>query len=159
MSNNSTSHIPVGDLENSPSAKWDAGIGTSYAGKIVSLAQRQQTDPNTGQARYFGSGDPMMVWVITIEQANGDRVALWASGGNYKVASGEGTSMLSAIGIAVRNANAAGVDVGADLAVAHTGMGPKEGSKNAPRLFTAQYRPASSVAASIPANDLFAGQS
>jgi hypothetical protein len=62
--------------------------------------------------------------------------------------------MMSAIGDAVRAAGASAVDIGAQLAVAHTGMGqPTSPGKNPPRLFTAQYKPG--APAGIPASDLF----
>lgn len=144
-----TNSIPLSDLESSPSAKFEK-LGDSYAGRIVSLVERQQTNTE-GKALTFDDGSPRMQWVITIEQGNGDRVALYAKGGKFKPVTGTGESMLSAIGIAVRAAGAGGVDVGADLAVAHTGLGEANGAKNAPKLYTAQYRPATT---SVPV-DLF----
>lgn len=146
-----TNSIPLSDLESSPSAKWNA-VGDSYRGRILSMEKRQNTKPGSGEPVFFPSGDPQMVWVITIEQNNGDRVALWAAGGNYKAASGSGESMLSAIGAAVRAAGAAAVEMGAELAVAHTGMGEASPGKNPPRLYTAQYR--APVPAAVPV-DLF----
>lgn len=146
-----TTSIPLSDLESSPSAKFNA-IGDAYVGRIISMVERQNTKPGSGEPIFFPSGDPQMVWVITIETASGERLALWAGGGKYKVASGSGESMLSAIGSAVRAAGAAAVDVGAELAVAHTGMGEATPGKNPPRLYTAQYRAA--PAASVPV-DLF----
>lgn len=146
-----TNSIPLSDLESSPSAKWNA-VGDSYRGRIISMEKRQNTKPGTNELVFFPSGDPQMVWVITVEQDSGDRVALWASGGNYKVASGSGESMLSAIGAAVRAAGATAVEMGAELAVAHTGMGEAAVGKNPPRLFSAQYR--ASAPASVPV-DLF----
>lgn len=146
-----TNSIPLTDLESSPSAKWNA-IGDGYRGRIVSMDKRQNTKPGTNELVFFPSGDPQMVWVITLEQANGERVALWASGGSYKVASGSGESMLSAIGAAVKAAGGTAVEMGAELAVVHTGMGEASIGKNPPRLFSAQYRAA--PAASVPV-DLF----
>lgn len=142
--------IPLSELESSPSAKFKQ-IGDAYAGRIVSLDKKQNTKPN-GELAFFPSGDPQMIWIITVEQANGERVALWASNGKYKVASGTGEAMLSAIGTAVRAAGAEAVEEGAELAVAHTGMGEASPGKNPPRLYTAQYR---KPTASIPVTDLF----
>lgn len=146
-----TTSIPLSDLESSPSAKWNA-IGDSYAGRIISMDERNNTKPGTNEIIYFPSGDPQKVWVITIEMSSGERVALWAGGGKFKPATGSGESMLSAIGAAVRAAGASAVEVGAELAVAHTGIGEASVGKNPPRLYTAQYR--APAAASVPV-DLF----
>jgi hypothetical protein len=143
--------IPLSDLESSPSAKWD-NIGDKYVGRIISMDPKQQTDTN-GNPRTFPSGDPMMLWIIVLEQTNGDRVALWAKAGRFKAVKGEGESMLNAIGAAVRAAGASGVDMGAELAVQYTGEGEKQPGKNAPKLFKAEYRPP--AAASVPVEDLF----
>jgi hypothetical protein len=143
--------IPLSEMEQSPSAKWTQ-IGDTYRGRIVSMDKRQNTKPGSGEPVFFPSGDPQMVWVITIEQANGERVALWAGNGKYKAASGSGEAMLAAIGTAVRAAGANAVDIGAELAVAHSGMGEASPGKNPPRLFTAQYRQAAPE--SVPV-DLF----
>lgn len=145
-----TSSIPLSDLESSPSAKFE-NIGDKCAGRIVALDPRQQTSPE-GEALSWPDGSARMLWVITVESTDGDRVNLWAKGGNYKPESGTGESMLTAIGTAVRAAGASGVDVGGELAVAFTGLGEKKPGKNAPKLYTAQYR---APQASIPAADLF----
>ena len=137
---NSPNSIPLSELEASPAAKWDR-IGDSYSGRILSMTQRQQTD-TAGRLLEFSDGTPRMQWIITIEQANGDAVALYAKGGNFKAVSGQGNSMLAAIGAAVRAAGATAVEVGAELAVAHTGLAESTGiGKNPPKLFSAQYRP------------------
>jgi hypothetical protein len=147
-----TTSIPLSDLEASPSAKFD-NIGDRAAGRITALTERQQTDTE-GRLLTFSDGSPRMLWVITLEQPNGDAVALWAKGGNYKAETGSGESMLKAIGIAVREAGASGVDVGAELVVVHTGLAEKQPGKNAAKLYKAQYRPP--APASVPV-DLFSG--
>jgi hypothetical protein len=147
-----TSSIPLSDLESGNAASFP-NIGDSYAGTITKMEERQQTDTG-GNALSWNDGSPRMLWVITIEQTNGEEAQLYAKGGKYKVASGEGESMLNAIGLAVRAANATGVDVGGQLAVVHTGLGEKTAKGGVPKLYKAQYKvPAP---ASIPADDLFA---
>ena len=148
-----TTSIPLSDLESSPSAKFD-NIGDKYAGKITAIAQRPQTDIDTGVVKTFDDGQPRMVWVITIEDEKGESVALYARGGRYVVATGQGESMLNAIGTAVRAANATAVDIGGYLAVAHSGLAEQKPGRNAAKLYVAQYRPP--AGASIPAQDLFA---
>jgi hypothetical protein len=146
-----TTTIPLSDLESGPSAKWK-NIGDTYKGRILAMEKRQQTDPKDGSPKFFASGDPMPVWVITIEVADGERVALYASGGNYKIEEGEGQAMLPAIAQAVRAAGGEAVDVGAELAVSFTGWGEARSGLNRPRLFSAQYRPATP---SVAVSDLF----
>jgi hypothetical protein len=146
-----TQSIPLSDLESSPSAKF-TNIGDSHAGRITNIAERPQTDINTGAPRTFQDGSPMMQWVITIQKQDGEVVALYAKGGKFKAVTGSGESMLTAIGLAVRAANAQAVDVGGELAVQFTGLGEQKPGKAAPKLFTAQYK--APAAASIPV-DLF----
>lgn len=148
-----TTSIPLSDLESSPSAKF-TNIGDKHVGVITALAERQQTDIK-GRLLTFDDGTPRMQWVITIREANGDTAALYAKGGKYEVESGEGESMLSAIGSAVRKAEATGVDVGGDLAVAFTGYGKAKPGQDRPKLYRAEYRAPRPQAASIPAKDLF----
>jgi hypothetical protein len=145
--------IPLSDLESSASAKFDE-IGDKHVGKITSIVERQQTDPKTNIPKTFPSGDPMMLWVITIEDADGDTSALYAKGGKFKAETGSGESMLSAIGSAVRAAGASSLDVGGTLAVAHTGLAKAEAGWNPAKLYTAQYQPP--APASVPVSDLFA---
>lgn len=144
--------IPLSQIEGSPSAKFTQ-FGVTHAGRIVSLVERQQTDPR-GELMTFDDGTPRMLWVISVEEESGDVVALYAKGGRYKVVSGEGESMLAAIGTAVRAAGADGVDVGGWLSVTHTGLGEqRSASYNPPKLYKAEYRPPK--AAGIPAEDLY----
>jgi hypothetical protein len=145
-----TSSLPLSDLESSPSAKFTE-IGDKYAGRIVAMNERQQTDIN-GKLLAFDDGTPRMQWVITIEQASGDNVQLYAKGGNFKAAKGTGNSMLSAIGAAVRAAGAGAVDVGGQLAVQYTGDSVAQPGRFPAKLYTAQYQPP--APASVPL-DLF----
>jgi hypothetical protein len=145
-----TESLPLSDLESSPSAKFTA-IGDKHAGRILAMNERQQTDIN-GRLLAFDDGTPRMQWVITLETADGDNVQLYAKGGNFKAAKGEGQSMLSAIGAAVRAAGATAVDVGGQLAVAYTGDSAAQPGRFPAKLYTAQYQ--APAAASVPL-DLF----
>lgn len=146
-----TQSIPLSDLESTPSAKF-AQIGDRASGRIVAMDERQQTNMQ-GKPLTFEDGSPRMQWVISILQDNGETVALYCKGGNYQAETGSGESMRTAIGIAVRDAQATGVDVGGELAIAFTGLGTKKPGQDAPKLYTAQYR--APAAPSIPAADLF----
>ncbi len=146
----SPNSIPLADLESGNAAKFE-NFGDAYAGRITAMDERQQTDTG-GELLFFPDGSKRMLWVITIQPENGDEVQLWAKGGRYKAAEGSGESMLAAIGLAVREAGADGVDVNGELAVAYTGKGEKTPKGGTPKLYTAQYR---APKASIPAADLF----
>ena len=61
--------IPLSDLSSSPAAKFE-DIGDKYSGTIMSLNERAQTDPVTGEVKTFKDGSPMNQWAITIEQAS-----------------------------------------------------------------------------------------
>jgi hypothetical protein len=149
-----TNSIPLARLESSPGAKFTT-FGDTYRGRIVALEERQQTDMDNNP-RTFKDGTPMMQWVISIEQADGEVVALYARNGNYHPDSGTGEAMLAAIGTAVRAAGAEAVDVGGELAVAYTGTEALSGGKTA-KCYTAAYKPPAPAATSIPAADLFGG--
>lgn len=146
--------IPLHDLEASQSAKFDA-IGDKYIGIITGIDHRQQTDPKTGIPKTFPSGDPMMLYVITLQPEGGDPIALWAKGGRFQAVQGTGESMLSAIGTAVREAGATSVEVGAKLAVAFTGEGETKPGFNAPKLYTAKYEPPQAQPQAVAVDDLF----
>jgi hypothetical protein len=138
-------------MESGPSAKF-TNIGDKYVGKILDMAERQQTDINQN-LQFFADGSPRMQWVITLELADGEIVGLWVRGGKYKPTEGSGESMLSAIGSAVRAANANSVDVGGQLAIAYTGKSDLGGGKTA-KLYTAQYSAPVAQPTSVPV-DLF----
>jgi hypothetical protein len=166
--------IPLSDLQGGKAAAWNV-IGDRYQGRIVAMEQRQQTNTE-GQPLSWNDGSPRMQWVISIEQANGDVVNLYAKGGAFTPVQGDGKAMLVAIGEAVKAANGQGLRLGDELVVAFTGLGEAKGGKNAPKLFTAAYRagqppaaapsfsptPAAPVApvmaTSMPVADLFSDQ-
>jgi hypothetical protein len=145
-----TTSLPLSDLESSPSAKFTVH-GDKYAGRITAMNERQQTDIN-GKLLAFDDGTPRMQWIITIEQASGDAVNLYAKGGKFKAEKGTGEAMLAAIGTAVRAAGATAVDVGGQLAVAYTGDSAAQPGRFPAKLYTAQYQPP--APASVPL-DLF----
>jgi len=146
-----TQSIPLADLEGGNAAKFE-NIGDKYEGQIIDMDERQQTS-TAGEPLTWNDGRPRMLWVITIQPDDGDPVQLWAKGGRYKAAEGSGESMLNAIGLAVKAAEAKSVDVGARLAVAYTGKGEKTAVGGTPKLYTAEYQPP--APASIPADSLF----
>lgn len=136
-----TTSIPLSQLESTPSAKFPE-IGSAHKGRVTAMDQRDQTDTN-GNVKQFKDGTPRKQWVISLEKNDGEVVSLYASGGKFTPATGTGHSMQTAIGIAVREAGADSLDIGGELAVAHTGLGEAKPGQNAPKLYTAQYRPPS----------------
>ena len=135
--------IPIAGLAGtSPSAKF-TNIGDRYVGRIVSIDnERVQTDLD-GNVVTFNDGRPRPMLVIELELADGSKVSLFAKGGGYEVAEGEGTSKTNAIVQAAADAGAATLDAGAELAVVFTGYGKvTKAGRDKPKLYTAAYKPA-----------------
>lgn len=147
--------VPVGEFEPSGSAAKFGEVGDKHVGRIIAIEHRQQTDLTTGQPKVFASGDPMMLWVITLRTEDGETAALFAKGGRFKVASGSGTSMAFAIGEAVNTAGCSTLEVGGRLAVAHTGLSEAKAGMNAAKLFSAQYEPPRGDSQTVDSQDLF----
>lgn len=141
-----TQSIPLSNLESSPGAKFEA-IGDEHAGTITGFEERPQTEMD-GTPKTFDDGTPRMQWVISLQKEDGTVAALFAKGGKYKAETGTGESMLTAIGLAVRAAEADALDLGGWLRVAHTGTAKTP--KGTAKLYTAAYRPPAPP--SIPAN-------
>jgi hypothetical protein len=134
-----TESIHLAELSNAASATFD-NIGDSYSGQIVAVSQRNQTDLNTGEVRTFKSGEPRQVLVITLQPEEGEAVALWAKGGSFTPAEGEGTSMLNALVGAIRAVGGQSVRVGDHLTMTLTGLGQKKAKNMSPaKLYTAVY--------------------
>jgi hypothetical protein len=115
-------------------------IGDTCKGRVVRAERKQQTDPGTGELKFFKkSNDPMMQLVITIDQDNGDgETAIYCKGGKYEIAEGKGQAMLPALQAAV---GAQEFRAGGQLAVQYSGNGKKtEAAFTAPKLYTVQYR-------------------
>ena len=129
------------------SAKFEV-VGDAVRGTIVSAEVAQQTDPNTGEAKTWKDGSPVMQMIITLQtdERDGDdddgQRRLYAKGGNPEVASGKGTSMLSAVREAIKKAGASKIETGARLTVQHSGLGKKSSPAfNPPKLYSAKYEP------------------
>jgi hypothetical protein len=151
-----TQSIPLTDLEGGQAAQFNE-VGDKHVGTILAFGERQQTKPGTGEVLTFNDGTPRMVTVITIQPLDGSEpVQLWARGGKFEVATGSGGSMGNAIAIAGRKAGAEKLEVGGQLAVAQTGWGVAKPGFNAPRLYSAEYRPPAPQTDSVAVDDLFA---
>lgn len=132
-------------------------FGDTVSGEVTAAEIRQQTSIE-GELLTWPDGKPRQQLVITLQtklHENDDDDGLrtvYAKGGRFDVASGEGSSMRDAIAEAVRLLGARSIDVGDELAVSFTGLGVAKRGYSAPKLYTAGFRKAK---ASISASDLF----
>jgi hypothetical protein len=135
MSNDSLNDLFV---ESAPSFTFE-NVGDTCKGVVVGAEKRQQTDLDTGEKKFFPSGDPMWMTVITIDQSNGDgQTAIYCKGGKYEVDSGKGLALLPAVQEAIKGKD---FRPGGELAVQFSGLGKKtKAAYSAPKLYTVQYR-------------------
>jgi len=135
-------------------------INDTVIGDVVSVEVRQQTDVETGEKLTWTDGSPRNQLVITLQTSlssndddDGIR-SIFAKGGKYDVAEGEGQSMKDAIAKAVRDGGGTGLNPGDHLAVAYTGNGVKKNrAYSAPKLYSASWKKA--TPASVSGKDLF----
>ena len=133
-------------------------------GVVESIESRQQTDFD-GKPLTWPDGRERKIIVITLSTKESDvprsgsnddgKRTLWAKGGRYEVAKGEGTSMRDAIVQAARDAGVSTTEgmIGGELAVGYTGEGkPTQRGYQAPKLYTAAFK---APAAKPAASDLF----
>lgn len=121
-------------------------IGTSVSGRIVREPKaQQQTDPKDGSFKTFANGDPMMQLVVQIQTDERDATDADDDGIRALYVKGK---MLAAVRDAVKAAGAKGLEVGGELTVTYVADGEKTNKAfNAPKLYTATYRPPAGEAA------------
>ena len=119
-------------------------------GTVLEIESRQQTDFD-GKPLTWPDGRERKIIVITVQTEerlsdNDDGIrSLWAKGGRYEVAKGDGQSMRDAI---VEAARAVGVNrtedmIGGELSVGYTGEGKAtQRGFNPPKLFSASFKKA-----------------
>lgn len=138
--------------------QWGETPGTICRGTIESAELRQQTSLDDNKPLTWDDGRPRMMLVITLQTADRDDEddtgvrAIYAKGGRFEVASGEGQSIRDAIADAVKAAGARSIDPGDELAVGFTGRGKAKRGYTAPKLYAANFKKAT---ASVAASDLF----
>jgi hypothetical protein len=136
-----------------------ASIGDSIEGTIVDAEVRQQTSME-GELLTWADGKPRMQVVITLQtelrdddgkrdESDDGLRTIYAKGGKFDIAKGEGTSMRDAIAEAVKGQK---LEEGDSLVVVHSGMGVAKRGYQAPKLYTAGFRKAKK---SISADALF----
>ena len=155
MSNDVNSFLFEGGAK---SFQWGERPGTVCRGVIESAELRQQTSLEDNKLLTWDDGRPRMMLVITLQTTDREDDsdtglrAIYAKGGRFEVAEGEGTSMRDAIAQAVKDAGASSIDPGDELAVGFTGVGKAKRGYTAPKLYTASFKKAT---ASVSAADLF----
>ena len=134
-------------------------IGDTVKGVIESVEVRQQSDLATGELLTWSDGRKRMQLVITLKTeerdgADDDGVrTIYAKGGRYEIAKGEGSSMRDAIAEAVKEAKASSIEPGDELAVCFTGESkPTQRGFQPAKLYVAGFKKASK---SVSASDLF----
>jgi hypothetical protein len=127
-----------GKNRGAPAWRWDAP-GDSAQGVITALSATQQRDMRTKELKYFPSGDPIMIALVTVQTGlhdptlpadNGERT-IWVSG-RY---------MTKAVKDAIMRAGTRELEIGGWFEVTYTHDGPAERGLRAPRMFTAEYIP------------------
>ena len=139
-------------------AKFET-VGDMVKGTILDCKLTQRTSMEDNTPLTWADGRPQMQLVVTLQtdektdaEDDGQR-RVYARGGNYEVASGEGTSLKDAIANAVKKAGERALTEGGTLAVVYSGEGKKTNrGYSAPKLFKAKYE---APVASVAGADLF----
>lgn len=148
------SDIPLSDLVRAPAIKFEK-IGDKANGRIIDARREQARDFDTGAPLVWNDGSPRLQMVLTLEMPDGTTGTLYAKGGNFTPAEGDGFSMQTAIAKAAQEAGATSIAVGAELAIALTGYSePTRRGAQPAKLYRAQYRPAPAAVVDI-SSDLF----
>lgn len=124
-------------------------LGDMVVGVIEHCEVSQQTSMEDNTPLTWPDGSARMQLIVTLQtdERDGDDDdgirRIFAKGGKWEVAKGDGMSMKDAIADAVKKAGAKSLDTGAKLSVAHTGLGKsKNRGYSPPKLYKAKYEPA-----------------
>ncbi|ODA69250.1 hypothetical protein [Streptomyces sp. AVP053U2] len=133
-----------------PTAKFPTP-GTTIGGRITEPPKvEQQRDIQSGEAKFWSDGNPMMQLVVTVQTDQRDPAIEDDDGRRRIFVKGQ---MKNAVADAVRQAGAKGLEVGGTLHVryTHDGEQTKRGF-SAPKQYAAKYTPAAaSELAATPA--------
>jgi len=121
-------------------------VGDSVSGKVLQLAEVQQTDMETGKPAFWEDGRPKMMYRVTLATAlrdpadpadNGER-SVYLRGSKKS----ESRSSLAAVLDAVRQATGGtSLQPNGTLTLTYTGDGePSRRGYNAPKQYAAQYQ-------------------
>lgn len=138
-------------------AKFD-NLGDFVEGEITDVKVTQQTDMDTQAPLFWADGSPRKQLVVTLQtnlrDGDGDdgMRRLYAKGGSFEAAQGEGKSMKDAIAEAVKRAGGT-ISEGGYLKVAHTGLAKRTNRGFQPaKLYKASYK---APVASVSMDDVF----
>lgn len=136
-------------------------IGDTVKGTVIKAEKRQQTSID-GAPLTWDDGTPRWQLVVTLQtdERTGDDDdgvrMIYAKGGNFEVAKGEGTSMRNAIADAISEVipdpKDRSLDPGDELAVAYTGEAKARRGYSPAKLYVAGFKKATH---SVKAADLF----
>lgn len=134
-------------------------LGDVAEGEITDVQVTQQTDMDTQAPLFWSDGSPRKQLVITLQTSQKDddnddgQRRLYAKGGNFEAAQGEGKSMKDAVADAVKKSGARSIASGGYLKVAFTGLAKKTNRGFQPaKLYKASYK---QPVASVSADELF----
>lgn len=132
-----------------PSLSWaDAVPGTTLGGEIVRPpTTKQQTDFDSGKPLFWEDGSPRMQLLVQLKTPLRDASDPLDDGTRTLYV--KGSSLTNAVRAAVKSAGARSLAVGGQLFVTFTGLGPKEGKRQPPRLFSARYVPPAGDSGSV----------
>ena len=125
---------------------------------MESAEPRQQTSLEDGKPLFWDDGKPRMMAVITLQTTLHDDDdddglrTIYAKGGRFEIAEGEGTSMKDAIAQAMRDAKSKTLERGDELAVGFTGRSKARKGFQAAKLYAASFRKGTKP---VSADDLF----
>lgn len=139
-------------------------MGDMVVGTVVSASMQQQTSMDDNKPLFWDNGDPRMQLVIKLQTDERDPSkdeddgirTVYAKGGNFEVAEGQGKSLKDAVADALKKAEIKTLDESVKLKVAFTGLGKKTNrGYSAPKLFTAKAEKVAAKAPSVDTADLF----
>lgn len=121
-----------------PAARFPT-VGTVVKGIVLEKRASQQTDMQTGKPKTFEDGNPMMQLIITIQTEDRDDSLDDDDGKRRVFAKG---NMLTALRDAVREAKAATLNPGDELAIKYVGNGERKNKGfQPPKLYKARVTP------------------
>lgn len=127
----------------SPSFKFEK-VGDRVEGIIDTAEARQQRDFDSGEAKTWDDGKPMMELVLTLITDLRDPSIEDDDGSRRVFVRGQ---MLTALRQAVRKAKARKPERGAIVTITHSGLGEaKRKGFNPPKLYTVDYVPSNAAA-------------
>lgn len=115
-------------------------VGDSVTGIIVSPPEpRNQTDPETGEQKFFKNGQPMIMWAVKVSTNLRDPQDPFDDGERMLYLKWKS---LDAVRNAVRASGSTGLQPGGQLTLTLSGFGPKpKPAWSAPKEWQARYVP------------------